>query len=174
MKKLHLLLAALVAFSLSTVPAFAHDDAAAHTHEQAETPEWFELFGDASLPVVWQSTTASADSITKALADKKLDGVPAWAETIHLATHALIDQVKLDDAEKKKRLDAALEQAAKLADEVLDAALHSEPDTTAAAFKRLSSALVLAKTRLPKEITEAAPATPRFAAPPTHDDGHAH
>jgi hypothetical protein len=175
MKKPHLLLAALAAFSLPAVPAFAHADDPAHTHEHAaEKPEWFELFGDASLPVVWQSTTASAENITKALADKKLDGVPAWAETIHLATHALIDQVKLEDAEKKKRLNAALEQAAKLADAVLDAAQHNDPDKTAAEFKRLSSAITLAKSRLPKEITEAAPATPRFAKPPTHDDGHKH
>jgi hypothetical protein len=176
MKKLHILVAAFAALSFTAIPVFAHPDDPAHTHEKvAEKPEWFELFGDASLPVVWQSTTASADNITKALADKKLDGVAAWAETIHLASHALIDQVKLDDAEKKKRLDAALEQAAKLADEVLDAAQHNEPDKTAAEFKRLSAALTLAKTRLPKEITEAAPATPRFAKSPARDDhGHKH
>jgi hypothetical protein len=173
MKTLRTLLAALAAFCFTLV-SHAAPGSDGHTHDPGDKPEWFELFGDASLPVVWQSTTASADNITKALADKKLDGVAAWAETIHLASHALIDQVKLDDAEKKKRLVAALEQAAKLGDQVLDAAQHNNPDKTAAEFKRLNSALTLAKTRLPKEITEAAPATPRFAKPPTHDGGHKH
>jgi hypothetical protein len=173
MKTLHILVAALAAFCFTLVSQAA-PGSDGHAHDHGDKPEWAELFGDAPLPVVWQSATASADNITKALADKKLDGVTAWAETIHLASHALIDQVKLDDAEKKKRLDAALGQAAKLADEVLDAAQHNDPDKTAAEFKRLSAALTLAKTRLPKEVTEGAPATPRFAKPPTHDDAHKH
>jgi hypothetical protein len=136
--------------------------------------EWFELFGGASLPVVWQSATASAEKITEALAAGKGEGIADWAETIHLASHALIDQVDLLEEERKKRIDAALTQAAKLADEVLDGAQHNETAQTAAAFKRLQAALNLAKMRLPKEITEAPAQTPRFAKAGKHEGDHKH
>jgi hypothetical protein len=164
------LLTLFIAFGLALVAQAA--PGSDHSHD--EKPEWAELFGGASLPVVWQSVTASAEKITAAVAAKKSEGVADWAETIHLASHALIDQVKLPDAERKKRLDAALEQAAKLADEVLDGANHNETDKTADAFKRLQSALTLAKARLPKEVTEAAPETPRFAKAPKHEGDHKH
>lgn len=159
----------LAMFFAANAPASAGGD-----HAHGETPEWAELFGDASLPVVWQSTTAAAEKIAAALATRQLAGVADWAETIHLAAHALIDQVKLTDANRKQRLDAALEQAAKLADEVLAGAQHSEVDQTAAAFKRLQSAIILTKTRLPKEITDAPPQTPRFAEAPKHEGEHKH
>jgi hypothetical protein len=167
------LLAAIAALFLS-LSAGAAPGGSPHTH--GEKPEWAELFGDAPLPLVWQSASAAADATTQALADKKLDGVPAWAETIHLAAHALIDQVEITDAEKKKRLVAALDQAARIADEVLDASEHKEPERAAAEFRRLTSALSLAKTRLPKEITSAPRTTaPRVAKPPAHEEhGHAH
>jgi hypothetical protein len=168
--KLRKLLIALAAFSFSLGASAA--PGSDHSHDAK--PEWAELFGDAPLPVVWQSTTASIDNISAALSAKKMEGVADWAETIHLATHALLDQVKLPDAERKKRLDGVLEQAAKLADEVLDGANHNEPDQTAAAFKRLQAAIALAKARLPKEITEAPAATPRFAKAPKHDAEHKH
>lgn len=168
--KLLQLLIVLVACSLASIASAA--PGTGHSHDAQ--PEWAELFGDAPLPVVWQSTTASLDRITAALSAKKMAGVADWAETVHLATHALIDQVKLPDAERKKRLDAALEQAAKLADAVLDGANHNEPDQTAAAFKRLQATITLAKARLPKEITDAPAATPRFAKAPKHDADHKH
>lgn len=137
-----------------------------------EPSEWAGVFGGASLPAVWQSMSASADQITAAIAAKKSEGIPDWAETIHLGAHALIDQVKLPDAERKKRLDAALEQAAKLADEVMDGASHNEPDRTADSFRRLKSALLLAKSRLPKEVSDAPAETVRFAKAPAHDPNH--
>lgn len=167
MKSLRLLL--VLAGSALLASPVIHAGPAGPVHSHGE-PEWAALFGDASLPVVWQSATAAADRINAALAAKKMDGVADWAETIHLAAHALSDQVKLPNAEAKKRLDAALSQAAKIADEVLDGAQHNETAKTAAAFKRLQAALTLAKTRLPKEITEAAPQTPRFASARKHDD----
>lgn len=180
MKTSHLFLAALAAFSLARSPAPAvdvHDHAqkdGAHGHAHGAEPEWGELFADASLPVVWQSAAASAERISTALGARTTEGVAAWAETIHLAAHALIDQVKLDDTERKKRLDAALEQAAKIADEVLDAAQHNEYEKASVAFKRLQSALAVAKTRLPKEIVDAPAETPRFAEAPAHGDDHGH
>lgn len=136
-------------------------------------PEWADLFGDAPLPVVWQSMTAAAARAAAALGAPKLDGVADMAETIHLGAHALSDQVQDADAEKKKRLTAALTQAAKIADELLDAAQHGEPDVAKEALRRINAALALARSRLPQEITAAAPATPRFAKAPKHDD-HAH
>ncbi len=166
-KHLHVLLALLV---LALPAALRAADGPGHSPGQAE---WAELFGDASLPVVWQSADAAAKNIGTALAAGKFDGVADWAETIHLAAHALADQVKLPDAEAKKRLDAALTQAAKIADDVLDGAQHAEAAATAAAFKRLQAALALAQTRLPREITAAPPQAPRFAKAKKHDD-HAH
>lgn len=163
------LLTALAALAL----AAGASAAPGHDHSHEETPEWAELFGDASLPVVWQSITASTEKITAAVATQKSDGVADWAETIHLAAHALIDQVELPDAGRKKRLDAALEQAAKLADEVLDAAQHEAIDQLAAAFKRLQSALLLTQSRLPRDITAAPPESARFAKAGKHGN-HSH
>lgn len=131
----------------------------------ASQPEWAELFGDASLAVIWQSAWAASEKITAALADGKLAGIADWAETIHLAAHALVDQVKLEDSERTKRLHGALNQTAKIADDVLNHASHEAPDETAAAHQRLKSALALTKLRLPKAILEAPAQTPRFVKP---------
>jgi hypothetical protein len=143
---------------------------AVSTAPAPEAPEWAELFGDASLPVVWQSAQASTERIAAALAVQRMDGVADWAETIHLAAHALMDQVRLPDPERQKRLAAALRQAAMLADEVLDGAQHEEAARAAAAFKRLSSALTLARHGLPKDITAAPAGQPRFAKASAHGD----
>jgi hypothetical protein len=137
---------------------------------KANAPEWAELFGGASLPVVWQSASAASEKIDAALAEKNLHGVADWAETIHLASHALDDQIKVDDAGLAKRLKAALQQAAKIADDVLDAANHNETDKAAEAQRRLKSALALAKARMPKEILDAPKQDVRFAK----SAGHAH
>jgi len=139
--------------------------------EAAAQPEWAELFGDASLAVIWQSAWAASENITAALADRKLAGIAGWAETIHVAAHALVDQVTLDDSERNKRLRGALNQTAKIADDVLTHASHEKPDETAAAHQRLKSALALAKLRLPKAIVEAPAQTPRFvkSGPPAPD-----
>jgi hypothetical protein len=137
----------------------------------AAQPEWAELFGDASLAVIWQSAAAVGEKITAGLAERKLAGIADWAETIHLAAHALVDQVKLEDSERTKRLHGALNQTAKIADDVLNHASHAAPDETAAAHQRLKSALALAKLRLPKAIVEAPAQTPRFVKsdPPAPD-----
>ena len=136
-----------------------------------DQPEWAELFGDASLAVIWQSAWVASEKITEALAERKLAGIADWAETIHVAAHALVDQVKLDDNERTKRLHGALNQTAKIADDVLNHASHEAPDETAAAHQRLKSALALAKLRLPKAIVEAPAQTPRFVKsdPPPPD-----
>ena len=137
----------------------------------AKAPEWAELFGGASLAVVWQSAAAASERIDAALAAQKLDGVADWAETIHLASHALQDQVKLDDPERSRRLKAAFSQAAKIADDVLDAASRKDADEAAAAQRRLKSALALAKIRMPKDILDAPKQEVRSAksAAPAHD-----
>ena len=166
----------LTAAALSLVPSSAIAQAN-HGHEHSSEPEWAELFGDASLPTVWLSASKSTEHITAALKAGKLDGVADWAETIHLAAHALMDQVEESDAAKKLRLNAVLGQAAEIADEVLDGARHGEMDRTARAFKRLNSAVMLIKTRLPKTVTEGASMAPRFAEAGAHshgDEEHGH
>lgn len=164
--KTHRILASLFALSgmlfALTAPATGE--------KKANAPEWAELFGGAPLSVIWQSASAASEKIDAALAAKKLDGVADWAETIHLASHALQDQVKLDDAGRAKRLTAAFKQAAKIADDVLDAANHNEADKAADAQRRLKAALALAKVRLPEEIVGAPKQDVRFAK----SAGHAH
>ena len=140
----------------------------AHGHDHSDTPEWADLFGDASLAVVWQSAAASAERTTAALGRDELEGIADWAETIHLAAHALMDQVEEGDPGRKRRLHAALAQAAEIADEVLDGAQHGELDRTERAFRRLNSAVMLARMRLPKSVTEAPAAEPRFAKAGEH------
>jgi hypothetical protein len=164
-------LAAIAAGSFALTAAAAETKKGAAKAEKKESaPEWAELFGGASLPVVWQSANAAADKIAAAISAKSFDGVADWAETLHLASHALEDQVKLADAERQKRLKGALEQAAKIADEVLDAGNHKEAEKLADSFRRMNAALKLAATRLPKEITDAPKQEVRFAKA----SGHAH
>lgn len=165
MKTLAVLLTLLLAAPLSAGPN--------HPKADGAPAEWAALFGDAPLPVVWRSITASRDQIETALAGNKLDGVPAWAETIHLAAHALADQIKLPDPDAHRRLAAALTQAAQVADAVLDASQHDETRRAATSFTRLKSALTVTQGRLPADLVAAAPtAEPRFAAAPAHDDHH--
>jgi hypothetical protein len=164
--KTHRILVSLLSFTFSAFALTAH----AAEEKKAEAPEWAELFGGASLPVVWHSAAAASEKIDAALAAKKLDGVADWAETIHLASHALEDQIKIDDAERAKRLKGAFEQAAKIADDVIKAANHNEVDNAADAQRRLKSALALAKARMPKEILDAPKQEVRFAK----SAGHAH
>lgn len=171
MKTLRSLIAALVAASLAAA-VFAGPEDKPHSHDHQ--PEWAEVFGGASLPAVWQSLTAAVNNASSSLAANQLEHVGDMAETIHLGAHALADQVKMDDAEKKKRLDAALTQAAKIADDLLDAAQHKETAAANAALARIQAAMALAKVRLPKEITDAPAETPRFAKAPKHDDHGKH
>ena len=131
----------------------------------AAAPEWAELFGGASLPVIWQSIEAAAAKVSAALAGGQTAGVAAWAETVHLGTDALVDQVKPEDPERAQRLHAVLEHAARLADEVIGAAGRKEIDLAAAAHRRLQSALALARLRLPPAVTSAPPAALREAPP---------
>ncbi|MGH7960001.1 MAG: hypothetical protein ACREH8_23705, partial [Opitutaceae bacterium] len=104
--KAHRILASLLAFagaSLAiTAPAAEKKKDQPTKAEKKDAPEWAGLFGGASLPVVWQSASAANEKIAAAVAAKKLDGVADWAETIHLASHALEDQVKITDAERAK------------------------------------------------------------------------
>lgn len=169
--KTHRLLLTLLALGLvASAPAADKNAPAPQSVPKENAPEWAELFGGASLPVVWQSARAAAEKIEAAIKTKRFDGVADWAETVHLAAHALEDQVKLDDGERQKRLNAALEQAAKIADDVLDAANHQEAEQLADSFRRMNAALRLAASRLPKEIVDAAPQQVRFAKAA----GHAH
>jgi hypothetical protein len=162
--KPHRIFTSFVAVLLSSLPwtAFGAEE------KKTNVPEWAELFGGASLPVVWQSASAASEKIDVALAAKKLDGVADWAETIHLASHALEDQVKLDDAERAKRFKAAFEQAAKVAEDLLSAANQNEPEQAADAQRRLKAALALAKARMPKEILAAPKQEVRFAKAAAH------
>lgn len=164
--KTHRLVASLFAFTAAALVLITH---AAET-KKAKAPEWAALFGGASLPVVWQSVSAASEKIDAALAAKKLDGVADWAETIHVGSHALEDQIKIADAERAKRLKGAFDQAAKIADDVINAANHNELEKAVDAQRRLKSALALAKSRLPKEILDAPKQEVRFAK----SAGHAH
>ena len=162
--KIHRMLAPLFAFIAASLALSMQ----AAEERKAKVPERAELFGGASLPVVWQSASTASEKIDAALAGKQLDGVAGWAETIHLASHALEDQVKVDDTERARRLKAAFEQAAKIADDVINAAKHNEADKAADAQRRLKSALALAKSRMPKEILDAPKQEVRFAKPAGH------
>lgn len=164
--KVHRILASLFAFTAVSLTLSTH----AAEAKKAKAPEWAELFGGASLPVVWQSVSAASEKIDAALAAKKLDGVANWAETIHVGAHALEDQIKIVDAERAKRLKGAFDQAAKIADDVLNAANHNELEKAVDAQRRLKSALAVAKARLPKEILDAPKQELRFAKA----SGHAH
>jgi hypothetical protein len=163
--KTHRFLISLIAVGLVSLTSQAAEksEPPPQAEQKSDAPEWAELFGGASLPVVWQSAQAAASRIHAAIKAKTFDGVADWAETVHLASHALDDQVKLGDAERQKRLNGALEQAAKIADDVLDAGNHQEGEKLADSFRRMSAALRLAAIRLPKEITDAPPQQVRFA-----------
>ena len=111
-----LALLALAAASLSCAADQA--DPKVSTEKAKKPPEWAGLFGDASLPLVWQSAAAASDKIAAALAEKKLDGIPDWAETIHLASHALQSQAKADTPERQANLSDAFRLSARIADDI--------------------------------------------------------
>lgn len=174
MNMIRIILLSLIVIATAAASPAAKTSAPGNGPAHNDEPEWAELFGGAPLPVVWHSLAASGERITVALKDQQLKGVADWAETVHLAAHALMDQVKVPEADRQQRLNAALRQAAKLADEVLDGAQHEDRQATSAAYRRLASALTLIKSRLPKDITEAAvrEADLRFAKAGEH--GHEH
>jgi hypothetical protein len=173
MKKLNLNLFLLVLGLVTTaVIGGAHGPAKDHHHD--EMPEWADVFHGASLPVVWHSARVANERIAAALDAKRLDGVGDWAETIHLAAHALMDQVQLPSPDQKQRLDAALRQAAKIADDVLDGAHHDDHRAAAAAYRRLASTLSLINRRLPKEITEKNVAEEELRVATAKEHGHEH
>ena len=133
-------------------PAFAADASKEKTaaEKAKQPPEWAGLFGDASLPVIWQSAAAASDKIAAALTDKKLDGIPDWAETIHLASHALQSQAKMADADKQANLVDAFRLAARIADDVTAAAWAKDVEKTNTAYQRVKLALAIAQRSLPK------------------------
>lgn len=164
MKTLRYLAGTLALTAVST--SFAAQEKTAPPSEIAaktNPAEWAALFGGAPLPTVWQSARAAVEKIATALAAQDLFVVPPLAETAHLAAHALLDQVKLDDPERQKRLHATLAHAAQLADEVMAAARHNDSAKLGDAFPRLQAALQLAARRLPKEIVTAPPQAVRVA-----------
>lgn len=153
-------LTGLLILGASLPPSFAAEKSASPagsspTGPAAEAPEWDKQFRGVTLPAVWQRAQAALAKIEAGLATKAYADVAVQAETIHLAAHALDDQVKLEDRERQKRLRGALSQAAKIADDVIEAAERKAPDELAEAFRRLSAAMRLAGMRLPKEITAA-------------------
>ena len=129
-------------------------------------PEWDALFGGAALPLVWQSATAASEKITAALAEKKLEGIPDWAETMHLASHALESQVKVDDPDRQATLADAFRLSARIADDIIAGARADDGARTTEAHNRLKLVLAIAQRYLPKEILNAPPQPVRFARPP--------
>lgn len=149
--------------SLAVVPFAGAADQAAPGEKAKKPPEWAGLFGDASLPVVWQSAAAASEKIAVALEAKKLDGIPDWAETIHLASHALQSQAKADTSERQANLTDAFRLSARIADDITAAAWSDDVTKTNDAYQRAKLALAIGQRSLPKEIVGASAQTPRFA-----------
>lgn len=148
-------------------PVFAAENSA---KEKAQPPpEWAALFGDASLPVVWQSAAAASEKIATALADKKLEGIPDWAETIHLASHALQTKAKVDEVDRQADIVDAFRLAARIADDVTAQAWAGNVDKTNSAYQRVKLALAIAQRNLPKEIVSGPPQAVRFAKKERHE-----
>jgi hypothetical protein len=166
------LLSSLLALGV-VIPAFAAEPTAKDTGKEKakQPPEWAGLFGDASLPMIWQSAAAASEKIAAALADKKLDGIPDWAETIHLASHALQSQVKVTDADRQADLGDAFRLSARIADDVTASAWANDVDKTNTAYQRVKLALAIAQRSLPKEIVSASPQTVRFAKKERRETG---
>ena len=76
MKTPRIVLALLALAAGSLACAADQADQKASPEKAKKPPEWAGLFGDASLPLVWQSASAASDKTAAALAEKKLDGIP--------------------------------------------------------------------------------------------------
>jgi hypothetical protein len=157
------IVACLLVLTLATVIPAAENPEKQTTDKAKKAPEWSGLFGDASLPVVWQSAAAASEKIAAALADKKLDGIPDWAETIHLASHALQSQAKVDDADRQANMADAFRLSARIADDVTAAAWANDVTKANDAYQRVKLALAIAQRNLPKDIVNASPQKVRFA-----------
>jgi hypothetical protein len=148
-----------------SIPAFAANGPAANpaTKKARQPPEWAGVFGDASLPVIWQSAQAADEKIAAVLKEKALARVPDWAETMHLASHALQAQVKVADPDQQGNLADACRVAARIADDVTAAAGANDVDQTNVAYHRMKLALNIAPRCLPPDLAHTSPAPVRFA-----------
>jgi hypothetical protein len=163
MKTPRIVVAVLALATTSLAVAADQTNKSPTTEKAKKPPEWASLFGDASLPVIWQSATAASEKIAAALEAKKLEGIPDWAETVHLASHALQSQVKVADADRQADLTDAFRLSARIADDITAGAWAEDVTKTSDAYQRAKLALAIAKRSLPKEIVEAPPQAVRFA-----------
>ncbi len=171
MKTPRLLLVLVTLAATALAPAADQKAQSASSEKAKKAPEWADLFGDASLLVIWQSASAASERIAAAFAAKELTGIPDWAETIHLASHALQSQVKLDDAVRQANLVDAFRLLARIADDITVGAWAGDTAKTAEAYARAKIALAIAQRSLPKEITEGPSQAVRFAKKPQSDSG---
>lgn len=162
--KIKNLIIVLLAFSVIFAKTQAQTSAAKPAESaQQHPPEWAELFGGVPLPAVWQSAAAASDKISAALAEKKFDGIPDWAETIHLASHALQSEAKATTDERQANLTDAFRLSARIADDVTAAAWAGDVTKTDRAYQRMKLALAIAQRSLPNEIVAAPAQTLHFA-----------
>ena len=163
MKTPRIVLALLALAAGSLACAADQADQKASTEKAKKPPEWAGLFGDASLPLVWQSASAASDKIAAALAEKKLDGIPDWAETSPPASHPMQSQAKADTPERQANLSDAFRLSARIADDITAGAWSNDVTKTNDAYQRAKVALAIAQRSLPKEIVAAPPQAVRFA-----------
>jgi hypothetical protein len=155
---------AIVMFGLTTLAPAAEPAAGGPSTKQTpEAPEWAALFGDASLVTIWQSATAALDKIDEAVVYKELEVIPDWAETIHLASHALQAQVKVQDPDRQADLIDAFRLSARIADDIIAGAEAKDFARTNTAYQRVKLALAIARRSMPKEILNAPPQSVRTA-----------
>ena len=156
-------LAALVPLALR-----AHEDQPkpAHGEHAHGAPAGYETAAGA-----WAAISRTATELESLVGAKQLDGVHGQTDALTGAFKALVEKSGDLSADKKKRLDAAVRQAATMAANLHDAADGAEQKRAEGELKKLKAALSLVEAQLPAAVLKAAK---EHVEPAGHGAAHAH
>lgn len=165
-----LILRSLFSFRLLAVALAALAPLALRAHEDQPKP----AHGDHAhgVPVSYETAASAWAAISRMGAEleslvgaKQLDGVHGQTEALAGAFKALVEKSGELSADKKKRLAAAVRQAATMADHLHDAADGAEQKRAEGELKKLRAALSLVEAQLSAAVLKAAKEQP---APESH------
>jgi hypothetical protein len=159
---------------LAPASLLAHDEKPKSGHgEHAHDPQ----AGYDTAAAAWAAISQAASQLESLVGAEQLDGVHDQTDRLLGALKALGEKTTDLNADKKKRLDAAVRQAGAITDNLHEAADGAEQKKAEAELKKLKSALKLVEAQLPPEILREAKEHAEHAKPghAEHEHGeHAH
>lgn len=134
---------------LAPTSLLAHEEKPKSGHgEHAHDPQ----AGYDTAAAAWAGISQAAGKLESLVGAEQLDGVHDQTDRLLGALKALTEKTTDLNADKKKRLDAAVRQAGTIADNLHDAADGAEQKKAEAELKKLKSALKLVEAQLPPAV----------------------